>query len=141
MKSSRPFVLPRAAARRWRVWCVLGLLAGLLGMHGLGPAVASPLSSSSSSSSHEHGMTVATVVATVRAHCPGDGDCGGTGHVHHADSTCASAALHGPPAPPALTPSLGCPVQPAAAAGVGAPSKRDGGRAPPDLAELQLLRI
>ncbi|WP_405840160.1 DUF6153 family protein [Streptomyces platensis] len=135
MKSSRLFIPPRAAARRWRVWCVLGLLAGLLGMHGLGPAVAAP------SSSHEHRMTVATVVATVQAHCPGDGDCGGTGHVHHADSTCASAALHGPPTPPALTPSLDCPVQPAAAAGVGAPGKRDGGRAPPDLAELQLLRI
>ncbi|MGW8974156.1 DUF6153 family protein [Streptomyces platensis] len=133
--SSRPFVVPRAAARRWRVWCVLGLLAGLLGMHGLGAAVAAP------SFAHEHRMTAATVVATVQAHCPGDGDCGGTGHVHHADSTCASAALHGPPAPPALTPSLDCPAQPAAAAGVGAPSKRDGGRAPPDLAELQLLRI
>ncbi|WP_327228836.1 DUF6153 family protein [Streptomyces platensis] len=133
--SSRPFVLPRAAARRWRVWCVLGLLAGLLGMHGLGAAVAAP------SFAHEHRMTTATVVATVQAHCPGDGDCGGTGHVHHADSTCASAALHGPPAPPALTPSLDCPVQPAAEAGVGAPGKRDGGRAPPDLAELQLLRI
>ncbi|WP_406478334.1 DUF6153 family protein [Streptomyces platensis] len=134
MKSSRLFIPSRAAARRWRVWCVLGLLAGLLGMHGLGSAV----SASSPASPHEHRMTV---VATVRAHCPGDGDCGGTGHVHHADSACASAALHGPPAPPALTPSLDCPVQPAAAAGVGAPGKRDGGRAPPDLAELQLLRI
>ncbi|MFF3542394.1 DUF6153 family protein [Streptomyces platensis] len=133
--SSRPFVLPRAAARRWRVWCVLGLLAGLLGMHGLGPAVGAP------SSAHEHRMTAATVVATVQAHCPGDSDCGGTGHVHHADATCASAALHGPPAPPVLAPSLGSPVQPADAAGVGEPSKRDGGRAPPDLAELQLLRI
>ncbi|MFD5397446.1 DUF6153 family protein [Streptomyces sp. NPDC127097] len=133
--SSRPFVPPRAAARRWRVWCVLGLLAGLLGMHGLGPAVAAP------SSAHEHRMTMAPVVATVQAHCPGDGDCGDTGHVHHADSTCASAALHAAPAPPALTPSLDRPVQPAGAVGVGAPNKRDGGRAPPDLAELQLLRI
>jgi hypothetical protein len=134
--SSRPFVPPRATARRWRVWCVLGLLAGLLGMHGLGPAVAAP------SSAHGHRMASATtVVATVQAHCPGDDDCGGTGHVHHADSTCASAALHGPPAPPAPAPSVGCPVEPTEAAGVGAPSKWDGGRAPPDLAELQLLRI
>ncbi len=123
------------------MWCVLGLLAGLLGMHGLGPAVAAPSSAHEHEREREHRMTMATVVTTVAAHCPGDGDCGDTGHVHHADSTCASAALHGPPAPPALTPSLGCPVQPADAVGVGAPSKRDGGRAPPDLAELQLLRI
>ncbi|AWN28555.1 MULTISPECIES: DUF6153 family protein [Streptomyces] len=128
---SRPYVPPRPAARRWRVLCVLGLLAGLLGMHGLGPVAAAP------SSAHDHRMSV---VAKAHAHCP-DGDCGGSGHVHHADPTCASAALHGPPAPPALTPSLGSPVQPSEAAGAGEPVNRDGGRAPPSLAELQLLRI
>ncbi|MGW3007432.1 DUF6153 family protein [Streptomyces sp. NPDC001219] len=130
--SSSPYVTARPAARRWRVLCVLGLLAGLLGMHGLGPGGAM------APSGHEHRMTV---VAGVQAHCPGDGDCGGSGHLHHADSACASAALHGPPAVPAPAPSLGRPVQPAGAAGVGEPSKRDGGRAPPSLAELQLLRI
>ncbi|MFE1175221.1 DUF6153 family protein [Streptomyces sp. NPDC058773] len=129
---SRPYVPPRPAARRWRVLCVLGLLVGLLGMHGLGPAGAV------SPSVHGHRMTV---VADAHAHCPGDGDCGGSGHLHHADPSCASAALHGPPVLPALAPSLGCPVPPADATGAGEPDKRDGGRAPPSLAELQLLRI
>ncbi|MFI2263075.1 DUF6153 family protein [Streptomyces tubercidicus] len=130
--SSRPFVPPRAAAWRWRVWCVFGLLVGLLGMHGIGSAGVAP------ASGHEHHMAV---VATVQAHCPGDGDCGGGGHVHHADPTCASAALHGPPVTPALTPSPGCDVRPAGLAGGGEPKGRDGGRAPPSLAELQILRI
>ncbi|MEU8780817.1 DUF6153 family protein [Streptomyces sp. NPDC048637] len=130
--SSRPYVPARPAARRWRALCVLGLLAGLLGMHGIGSALAAP------SSAHDHRMSV---VATVHAHCPGDDGCGGTGHVHHADPTCASAALHGPPVPPALAPALGSSVQPAGAAGAGGPMNRDGGRAPPSLAELQLLRI
>jgi hypothetical protein len=122
----------RPPLRRWRALLVLGLLVGLLGMHALAPAGAT--------SDHEHARSMTSAVM-VHDGCPGDGDCGG-GHVHHADATCASAAVGGSPALPALVPD---PV----AATVGDPAPRTyaitapgGGRAPPpSLAELQLLRI
>ncbi|MFD9394202.1 DUF6153 family protein [Streptomyces sp. NPDC060000] len=119
---------------RWRkALLVLGLLAGLLAMHALAPG----------GTVHEHAGPPSTTTAAVSAHdgCPGDdGDCGG-GHLHHADPTCVAAAVSGTPAQPALVPD---PVAvPARADTVrsyasGAP---DGARAPPSLAELQLLRI
>lgn len=126
---------PRPVVRRWRVLCVLGLLAGLLGMHGLAPggvpwgthaeqATHSP--HRHADQSHSQGMSY--------------GHCGG-GSVQHADATCASGALSGGPVLPALVPD---PV----AGGVGegvvrvlAVGEADGARAPPSLAELQLLRI
>ncbi|MEU1192940.1 DUF6153 family protein [Streptomyces sp. NPDC005859] len=118
---------------------VLGLLAGLLAMHALAPGGAV----------HEHAgpphptTTVVSAVSAVSAHdgCSGDGgNCGG-GHLHHADATCVAAALSGTPAQPALVPD---PVTAPARADTvrssraGAP---DCARAPPSLAELQLLRI
>ncbi|MGW7573838.1 DUF6153 family protein [Streptomyces sp. NPDC054765] len=119
-------------ARRWRALLVLGLLAGLLGMHALGPALAAP------PRPHAHRMAV---TATAHGHCHGTDDCGGSGHVHHADPTCASGALDGPPTPHALVRSPLSPVRPAQPAGAGEQTGQDGGRAPPSLAELQLLRI
>ncbi|MEV0981731.1 DUF6153 family protein [Streptomyces sp. NPDC049915] len=125
-------VVPRV--RWWRVVAVLGLLAGLLGMHALAPGGVVP---------ERHGHMSAPAVAGVVAGdgCAGsDGHCGG-GHVHHADVTCASAAVSGGPELPApvaapgpvvVLPGTGC-------AYVGAAP--DGARAPPSLAELQLLRI
>ncbi|MGW8400850.1 DUF6153 family protein [Streptomyces lydicus] len=162
---SRPYA-PCAApppARGWRALLVLGLLAGLLGMHALAPAAASPSPAHHvtggatprghqgpvGDTAHEHRAPVgatppghrASTGVTAHAHCPGTGDCGGSGHVHHADPACASAALDGPPTPPALTPSPLGPVRPSHAAGMGEPAGQHGGRAPPSLAELQLLRI
>ncbi|MEU2732920.1 DUF6153 family protein [Streptomyces griseoviridis] len=65
----------------------------------------------------------------------------GGGHLRHADQTCASGAVNGGPSLPGL--AVG-PVVDAAPAGA-APGRRaaapDGARAPPSLAELQLLRI
>lgn len=122
----------RPPLRRWRALLVLTVLAGLFGMHALAPV--------GITAAHEHSQSMTTAVR-VHDHCPGGGDCGG-GHVHHADETCASAALGGAPALPALAPD---PV----AVPDGTPTVRtyaitapDGGRAPPpSLAELQLLRI
>ena len=108
------------------------LLAGLLGMHALAPAV------TSAPPPHEH-RTAA--MATAHAHCHGAGHCGSGGKLHHADTACASGALEAAPAPPALVPSPVRPAEPESEADAGGSKGRDGGRAPPSLAELQLLRI
>lgn len=124
---------------RWRALLVLALLAGLMGMHALAPGAAV-------ADDHPHAPPVATVsvpavsVAAVHDGCAGEGHCG-SGHVSHADATCAAAAVSGGPTLPALVPD---PVaiavrdeSPRAYAG----SDPEGARAPPSLAELQLLRI
>ncbi|MFF4801682.1 DUF6153 family protein [Streptomyces sp. NPDC001351] len=115
---------------RWRVLLVLGLLAGLLAMHGLAPG----------GGVVEH-SAAPHMTAAVALHddCAGH-DCGG-GHVHHADQTCASGALSGGPTLPAL---VADPVAVPALSDAPCPcagSAPDGARAPPSLAELQLLRI
>ncbi|GAA3983885.1 hypothetical protein GCM10022384_35630 [Streptomyces marokkonensis] len=77
----------------------------------------------------------------VHAGCPqDDGSCGG-GHLEHADAVCASGAVSDGPVLPAPVPD---PVPTSVCDGVvrayGADAP-DGARAPPSLAELQLLRI
>ncbi|MFD3838690.1 DUF6153 family protein [Streptomyces sp. NPDC058642] len=129
---------------RWRALLVLTLLAGLMGMHALAPGAAV-------ADDHPHAPPVAAVsvaavsvsavsVSAVHDGCAGEGHCG-SGHVSHADATCAAAAVSGGPTLPALVPD---PV--AIAVRDGSPrayagSDPDGARAPPSLAELQLLRI
>ncbi|MFJ6569103.1 DUF6153 family protein [Streptomyces sp. NPDC091292] len=129
------------AARRSPV-CLLGLLVctvllGLVGMHGLGP-VPAPAATG-------HDVTVTVTHTGLKASTPDvcdheSGGCGG--HGTHADPTCASASVAGSPmVAPALLPDV--------IHGLGTPQARptaradgpDGGRAPPSLAELQLLRI
>ncbi|WP_308400730.1 DUF6153 family protein [Streptomyces sp. AS02] len=123
----------------WRTLLLLGLLAGLFGMHALGPGNA--VAAGSTSSHHAHARAMAA------AHMPGTADetvChGGTtggGHAQHADPTCASGAVGTGPVLPALLPD------PAGNAVSGDPDGRsvaaapEGGRAPPSLAELQILR-
>ncbi|MEV5901936.1 DUF6153 family protein [Streptomyces sp. NBC_00015] len=123
---------------RWRALLVLGLLAGLLAMHALSPG----------GTVHEHAVprhsaAVSVSAVSVSAHedCAGDGgDCGG-GHLHHADPTCQAAAVSGAPALPALVPDpVTVPVRADAVRSYAAEDP-DGARAPPSLAELQLLRI
>ncbi|MGX7760306.1 DUF6153 family protein [Streptomyces angustmyceticus] len=133
MPPRRPYD-PTPPARRCRALFVLVLLAGLLGMHGLAPAVAS------AAHPHETRMS-AMATAHAHAHCHGAGDCGSGGKLHHADTTCASGALEAAPTPPALVPSPLRPAEPESVADAGESKGRDGGRAPPSLAELQLLRI
>nr|WP_272898538.1 DUF6153 family protein [Streptomyces sp. MOE7] len=82
-------------------------------MHALAPVIATAAPSPAHrvpGGATPHGHRASTGVM-AHAHCPGAGDCGG-GHVHHADPTCASAALDGPPTAPALAPSPLDPVRP-----------------------------
>ncbi|MFF7974979.1 DUF6153 family protein [Streptomyces sp. NPDC007905] len=124
----------RPPQRRWRALLVLVVLAGLLGMHALAPG---------GGTGHAEHVRSAPMGAALTASddCPGgDGHCGGN-HLHHADPTCASGAVNAGPQLPALAPGpVTAPVPTGAlrACAVGAP---DGARAPPSLAELQLLRI
>jgi hypothetical protein len=114
------------------------VLLGLLGMHGLGPV---PVGVAHSG----HDRMVATAPADVAVSTPGecdheDGGC--PGHVDHADSTCASASVAGAPVlVPELLPDVAAWGAPADAPTSPSGSGPDGGRAPPSLSELQLLRI
>ncbi|MFJ2890126.1 DUF6153 family protein [Streptomyces sp. NPDC087305] len=117
---------------------VAALLIGLLGMHGLGPV---PLAEPAPGHA-----TVASAVAmgekasTSDACDHGSGDCGG--HMAHADATCASASVGGTPAVvPVLQPDVAVCAEVPDGRTSGAGGGPDGGRAPPSLAELQLLRI
>jgi hypothetical protein len=132
-------VTARAALHRapvppvwWPALLVWGLLVGLVGMHGLAPG----------GTAHPSGHHAA-MAADVRAHpdaesvCHGDGG----GHAQHADATCASGAVGAGPAPlpPTADPIGHSAVASDARRGVTGDGR--GGRAPPSLAELQLLRI
>ncbi|MFD9100989.1 DUF6153 family protein [Streptomyces virginiae] len=116
---------------------VLAVLAGILGMHALGPA---PARAAVPAAAHHASAVDHGAPAAGRS----GGDCshpdGGPGHSEHADATCAAAGIASPYTPPALVEALvgGPAVSPSDAAG---PPAVDGARAPPDLAELQLLRI
>ncbi|TDC75897.1 hypothetical protein E1283_11200 [Streptomyces hainanensis] len=134
---------------------VLALLAGLLAMHGLGPspAMAAPAHGAATSGAPS-GATAGTMPgatpsadaeaeAGVEAGVTSDRYCHDPGgHPEHADPTCAAAAVGGTPAPQAA-PSAAPVVTDAVATGVPAPRPGHdlGGRAPPSLSELQLLRI
>ncbi|MEU6707919.1 DUF6153 family protein [Streptomyces wuyuanensis] len=148
---------------------VLAVLAGVLGMHALAPAgvpgsraqahgaVApvhttpihttpvhgksvhtSPVHGKSVHASPVHGQSVPE--PSVPEAGPGCSHTdGGADHVDHADGTCAAAGVGSPYAPPEPTAALGAP--PSVATPDGAGRTPPSGRAPPDLAELQLLRI
>ncbi|MFD6227959.1 DUF6153 family protein [Streptomyces sp. NPDC060232] len=116
---------------------VLAVLAGILGMHALGPA---PARAALPPDGHHamaagHGAPAAGQTA---------GDCshpdGGSGHSGHADATCAAAGIASGYTPPALSEALvGVYAMPSS--DPADPPAEAGARAPPDLAELQLLRI
>ncbi|MGW3124083.1 DUF6153 family protein [Streptomyces sp. NPDC001107] len=123
--------LAQPPVRRWQVLLVLGLLAGLLSMHALAPGGLAP--------DRVHHRPLATPVAMDDGDCSG-GRCGGC-LVQHADPTCVSAAIGGGPELPTAAPD---PVAFAIQADAACPHSAaapDGTRAPPSLAELQLLRI
>ncbi|MFF1275101.1 DUF6153 family protein [Streptomyces marokkonensis] len=125
----------RSPAGRMRVLLVLGLLAGLLGMHALSPGgvVAADAHHSSFASAHAVAATGSDEYV-----CHGDS---GHGHAQHADATCAAGAVGtGPVLSAPLSDAVGTLPPADSVRGVFATAP-DGGRAPPTLAELQLLRI
>ncbi|MEU6591438.1 DUF6153 family protein [Streptomyces sp. NPDC046881] len=125
---------PRPPLRRRRALLVLALLAGLLGMHALAPG---------GGMAHAGHARVAhgSVAVTAPDDCPGGaGHCGGH-QLHHADPSCASGAPDGGPQLPAPAPAPAAVAAPAPCPRSAPATAPDGARAPPDLAELQLLRI
>ncbi|MFJ5175648.1 DUF6153 family protein [Streptomyces griseoviridis] len=151
-RAQRTAVPPPAV--RWRSVLVLALLAGVFAMHALAPgggaghtsAVAPAHRTMTAVADAHQPMTAVadasrTMTAVADAGTRADAGRHGGGHLRHADQTCASGAVNGGPSLPGL--AVG-PVVDAAPAGA-APGRRaaapDGARAPPSLAELQLLRI
>ncbi|WP_033223131.1 DUF6153 family protein [Streptomyces virginiae] len=138
---------PRTAPRvlmRLTMMLVLALTVGLLGMHALSPTAAlpSPVTVEQHTSHH-----VATTDAGPHYLCPHNGHDTGR-HISHADTMCASGSL--PSAPditaPDNVPITGTEHDDADAVApvpnlLSAAYEAAGRRAPPSLAELQLLRI
>ncbi len=136
----------------WRMLLVLGLLAGLFGMHALGPGHAVAVSShpaphhphtralSASMSAHMSATSAMKATATMTDESVCHSADSGGGHAQHADPTCASGAVGAGPALPA---PLADPFGTAVAGdldGRSVAAAPEGGRAPPSLAELQILR-
>ncbi|MGW0550827.1 DUF6153 family protein [Streptomyces altiplanensis] len=117
------------------------MLAGLVAMHGLGPA-APPASPSAVPEVRHAVMAAASSHSGAAAYegCvhAGHDDGGDGGHAEHADDTCAAGGTSAAPAVPDPAPAgaVACP-----AADVPTPAATPGGRAPPSLSALQLLRI
>ncbi|GLV92304.1 hypothetical protein Slala04_37580 [Streptomyces lavendulae subsp. lavendulae] len=118
---------------------VLALLIGLLGMHGLGTSAALPATGVTVHVSHH------AAAAGPLYPCGDDGQRGPVPDAGHADQMCASPALPGAPgvAAPDTTPLSSMPgslvfAQPAPS--LSPVHQPAGGRAPPSLADLQVLR-
>ncbi|GAA2226357.1 DUF6153 family protein [Streptomyces nogalater] len=125
---------PRRPLRRYRALSVLAVLIGLLGMHALAPG------GGAGHAEHAHATHTTAALGAVDD-CPGgDGHCGGH-RLHHADPACAAGALDGGPRLPAPAPDPVTGPAPAHRPPAAWATAPDGARAPPDLAELQLLRI
>nr|WP_202436899.1 DUF6153 family protein [Streptomyces sp. SID5910] len=108
----------------------MAVLAGVLGMHGLAPG--------GMPAAHPSGGHVMTAAAHAGGACAHTG--GGASHLDHADGTCSAAGIGSAYAPPALTGAL-LDARPVPAPGAALSGASHDGRAPPDLSELQLLRI
>ncbi|MDT3397597.1 DUF6153 family protein [Streptomyces sp. B1866] len=141
---------PPSTRRARRAWAALALLvlAGVLGMHGLAPAGMSPAGGHSAHAAVGHPAAAAPMAHHAAPDASGAHDRrlladpadDGTA-AHHADGTCAAGGVSGAYHPPALAPGLAGPAPAAAGARQAATGRHADGRAPPDLAELQLLRI
>ncbi|SDJ52067.1 hypothetical protein SAMN05421806_101800 [Streptomyces indicus] len=121
---------------------VLAVLTGVLGMHALPPGGAAlaqtPATPHAAAMAHTKDTAQVPGSGHERARCAHEGH--GSDHLEHADGTCAATGIGSPYAPPALSPAgVGESDAPPRPAGAFASAER--GRAPPDLAELQLLRI
>ncbi|TRV80965.1 hypothetical protein FKN01_04250 [Streptomyces sp. 130] len=137
MASSAPRSSRRPAGRLF-VLLVLAVLAGLLGMHALAPGGAPQ---SPRAEAGHHGTAMATATEDASHPLPGCSPTdGGSEHLAHADGSCVAAGTETSYAPPPLAGALSdAPV--AAVAPRRTAASAESGRAPPDLSELQLLRI
>ncbi|MFJ4775749.1 DUF6153 family protein [Streptomyces sp. NPDC088762] len=144
----------RVVVRFGLLSCLLlvpAVLFGLVAMHGLGPGGVPAAAHTSAGGHHgagaaaahdgHHGAGAAAAHdGCVHAGDPSDGGSGG-GHAEHADATCAAAGVAGSPVlpvPAALPGTVHGPTTPGRGL---VPDAAFGGRAPPSLSELQLLRI
>jgi len=128
-----------------RAFVVLGLLAGVLAMHGLAPGGGTTGGAHHGHHQAQQGQRMSMNAGTATQDVQDEYVCHGTGsdsgHAHHADATCASGAVPAGHTLPALTPD------PTTASALADRADRsparcpEGARAPPSLAELQLLRI
>jgi hypothetical protein len=121
---------------------VMAVVAAVLAMHALSP--------SGTPSAGQHVMVAAPGgaghhAASVRAGectCPHlSGDSHGDTAMHHAGGTCAAGGTSASYVPPALLPAPAVPGDCAGPALGHTVARTAGDRAPPDLSELQLLRI
>ncbi|MGW0565364.1 DUF6153 family protein [Streptomyces sp. NPDC003016] len=135
----------RPGGPRVYVLLVLAVLVGVVAMHGLGPAV--PPASSSAVPEARHAVVAAAsphsgaAVCEDCVHAGHDDDGGAGGHVEHADDTCAASGTSGAPVLPTLAPAGAAAWCPTADVPAFVLAAAPGGRAPPSLSELQLLRI
>ncbi|GHB13439.1 DUF6153 family protein [Streptomyces chryseus] len=114
------------------------VLGGLLAMHGLGPAAPPRPAHAVPDVRHAAPAHPRPPAGEVRAHAEHD-EGGAGGHVEHADSTCAAGGTSGAPALPAPAPAGAAASELADGTGF-LVAAAPGGRAPPSLSELQLLR-
>ncbi|MET9671047.1 DUF6153 family protein [Streptomyces sp. NPDC006475] len=128
---SRSTIPSRRPPGRLLVPLVMAVVAGVLGMHALAPG-GLPATSHADAG---HSMVTAQTGDRIEASAPCSHTDGGADHLDHADGTCSAAGIGSGYTPPALPAALAAVVS---ASWHKAP---DGARAPPDLAELQLLRI
>ncbi len=112
---------------RFLVLLVMVVLGGVLGMHGLAPGGVPE--------GHSMAMAQPAVGEHVDAGCSHTSD-----HLDHADGTCAAAGIGSSYAPPALSVAvLDVPIP--SALPVDSLASAESAQAPPDLSQLQLLRI
>ncbi|KFG71721.1 DUF6153 family protein [Streptomyces mutabilis] len=128
-------VSSRRPAGRLFVLLVMAVLTGVLGMHALGPAGAL-----SPGKGDGHNMVTAMAAGASHMSAGCSHTDGRPDHLEHADGTCAAAGVGSAYTPPALTTAL-TDAPCASASAVPAAASAESGRAPPDLSELQLLRI
>jgi hypothetical protein len=126
---------------RMRALLVLTVLVGLLGMHGTSSATAVGSGHAGSHASPDRTMAMAMAGGQQQYACHDEDGGPGGHHGSHADRTCVSPAVPGAPALPAPADSAPVSTDPAARPSAADLAESAGGRSPPSLAELQLLRI
>ncbi|WP_411572644.1 DUF6153 family protein [Streptomyces anulatus] len=104
-------------------------------MHGLGSASLMPAGAVLPHSAHQ----AVPAAAAQPCACPDDGRA--DRHAGHADQMCASGAVPGAVFVPALTACAPSGIDTPASSPLPVPYEPSGGRSPPTLAQLQLLRI